>query len=132
MAEVPGDLKFAETHEWARVEDDGTITIGISDHAQDSLGDVVFVELPEVDMEVEAKGEAGVVESVKAASDIYAPVGGTIIAVNDALEEAPETVNESPYENGWFFKMKPNDIGELDSLMSPGDYETFCENEDDH
>ncbi|MDZ7686660.1 MAG: glycine cleavage system protein GcvH [Gammaproteobacteria bacterium] len=106
MAEVPGDLKFAETHEWARVESDGNITVGISDHAQDSLGDVVFVELPEVDMEVEAKAEAGVVESVKAASDIYAPVGGTVIAINEALEDAPETVNESPYDDGWFFKLK--------------------------
>ncbi len=132
MAEVPGDLKFAETHEWARVETDGTVTVGISDHAQDSLGDVVFVELPEMDAEVEAKGEAGVVESVKAASDIYAPVSGTIIAVNEVLEDAPETVNESPYDDGWFFRMKPNDLGELDNLMSPEDYETFCENEDDH
>lgn len=132
MAEVPGDLKFAETHEWARVESDGNITVGISDHAQDSLGDVVFIELPEVDMEVEAKAEAGVVESVKAASDIYAPVSGTIIAINEALEDAPETVNESPYDDGWFFKLKPNDLGEMDNLMSPADYETFCENEDDH
>lgn len=132
MAEVPGDLKFADTHEWARVETDGTITVGISDHAQDSLGDVVFVELPEVDMDVEVKGEAGVVESVKAASDIYAPVSGTIIAVNEVLEDAPETVNESPYENGWFFKMKPNDLGEMENLMSPDDYQTFCENEADH
>ncbi len=132
MAEVPGDLKFAETHEWARVESDGTITVGISDHAQDALGDVVFVELPETDVDVEARGEAGVVESVKAASDIYAPVSGTITAVNEVLEDAPETVNESPYDNGWFFKMKPNDLAELENLMSPDDYESFCENEDDH
>lgn len=132
MSEIPGDLKFAETHEWARVETDGTITVGISDHAQDSLGDVVFVELPEVDAEVDVKDEAGVVESVKAASDIYAPVSGTIIAINDVLEDAPETVNESPYDDGWFFKMKPNDLGEMENLMSPTDYETFCENEDDH
>lgn len=132
MAEVPGDLKFAETHEWVRVETDGTVTVGISDHAQDSLGDVVFVELPEMDLEVDAKAEAGVVESVKAASDIYAPVGGTIIAINEVLEDSPETVNESPYDDGWFFKMKPNDLGELENLMSPDDYVTFCENEDDH
>jgi len=132
MAEVPGDLKFAETHEWARVESDGTITVGISDHAQDSLGDVVFVELPEMDMEVEARGEAGVVESVKAASDIYAPVSGTIIAINEVLEDAPETVNESPYDDGWFFRLQPKDLGEMDNLMTPEDYETFCENEDDH
>ncbi len=132
MAEVPGDLKFAETHEWARVEDDGTVTVGISDHAQESLGDVVFVELPEVDAEVDAKGEAGVVESVKAASDIYAPVAGTIIAVNETLEETPETVNESPYGDGWFFKLKPNDLNQMHDLLSPEDYENFCENEDDH
>jgi len=132
MTEVPGDLKFAETHEWARVEPDGTITVGISDHAQDSLGDVVFVELPEVDAEVAARDEAGVVESVKAASDIYAPVSGTITAVNEVLEDAPETVNESPYDDGWFFRMQPNDLAELENLMSPEDYQTFCENEDDH
>ena len=132
MAEFPGDLKYAETHEWARIEDDGTVTVGISDHAQESLGDVVFVELPEIDAEVDAKAEAGVVESVKAASDIYAPISGTVIAINEALEDAPETVNESPYDDGWFFKLKPNDLAEMDSLMSPADYEEFCENEDDH
>ena len=132
MAEFPGDLKYAETHEWARVEDDGTVTVGISDHAQESLGDVVYVELPEVDADVQARGEAGVVESVKAASDIYAPVSGTIIAVNETLEDAPETVNESPYENGWFFKLQPNDLSEMEALMSPDDYEEFCENEEEH
>lgn len=132
MAEFPGDLKYAETHEWARVEDDGTVTVGISDHAQESLGDVVYVELPEVDADVEAKGEAGVVESVKAASDIYAPVSGTIIAVNETLEDAPETVNESPYDDGWFFKLQPNDLSEMEALMSPNDYEEFCENEEEH
>lgn len=132
MAEFPGDLKYAETHEWARVEDDGTVTVGISDHAQESLGDVVYVELPEVDADIAAKGEAGVVESVKAASDIYAPVSGTIIAVNQALEDAPETVNESPYGDGWFFKLQPNDLSEMEALMSPNDYEEFCENEEEH
>lgn len=132
MAEFPGDLKYAETHEWARIESDGTVTVGISDHAQESLGDVVYVELPEVGDEVEAKAEAGVVESVKAASDIYAPVSGEIIAVNEQLEDAPETVNESPYDDGWFFKMKPRDLSEMESLLSPDDYEEFCENEEDH
>ncbi|MCB1645273.1 MAG: glycine cleavage system protein GcvH [Pseudomonadales bacterium] len=130
MAEFPGDLYFAESHEWARIEDDGTITVGISDHAQDSLGDVVFVELPEVDATVEAGGEAGVVESVKAASDIYAPVSGTITAVNTALEDAPETVNESPYDNGWFFKMKPDNLDDVKAMMNAEAYESFCENED--
>tara|TARA_R110002072_G_scaffold1369_16_gene11447 strand:+ start:5317 stop:5712 length:396 start_codon:yes stop_codon:yes gene_type:complete len=130
MSEFPGELRYAKSHEWARVEDDGTVTVGISDHAQDALGDVVYVELPEVDAEVKANGEAGVVESVKAASDIYAPLSGTIIAVNTALEDSPETVNESPYEDGWFFKLKPNDLGELKDLLDMSAYQDFCEAEE--
>lgn len=130
MSDFPGELRYAESHEWVRVEDDGTITVGISDHAQEALGDVVYVELPEVDAEVAAKGEAGVVESVKAASDIYAPISGVIIAVNTALEDSPETVNESPYEDGWFFKMKPSDLTELESLLDMNAYQEFCESED--
>jgi glycine cleavage system H protein len=130
MSEFPGELRYAKSHEWARVEDDGTITVGISDHAQDALGDVVYVELPEMGADVVASGEAGVVESVKAASDIYAPVSGTIIAVNTALEDAPETVNESPYEDGWFFKLKPSDLGELENLMDMSTYQKLCEAED--
>lgn len=130
MSEFPGELRYAKSHEWARVEDDGTITVGISDHAQDALGDVVYVELPEVDAKVAASGEAGVVESVKAASDIYAPISGTIIAVNTALEDAPETVNESPYGDGWFFKLKPDDLGELENLMDMSTYQKLCEAED--
>lgn len=132
METFPSDLKYAETHEWARLEADGTVTVGISDHAQQALGDIVFVELPEVDAEVSAKGEAGVVESVKAASDIYSPVGGTVIAVNEALEDSPETVNESPYDDGWFFKLQPDDVTELETLMSAEEYEELCENDDDH
>ena len=130
MSEFPGELRYAESHEWARVEDDGTITVGISDHAQEALGDVVYVELPEVDAEVKANAEAGVVESVKAASDIYAPVSGTIIAINTALEDAPESVNESPYSDGWFFKLKPNDLSELENLLDMKAYQEFCESED--
>lgn len=130
MAEFPGDLKYAETHEWARLETDGSVTIGISDHAQESLGDVVFVELPELGSELEGKGEAGVVESVKAASDIYAPIAGRVIAINETLEDAPETVNESPYDDGWFFRIEPVDETELESLLTPEQYEEFCENED--
>ena len=130
MAEFPGELRYAQSHEWARIEDDGTITVGISDHAQDSLGDVVYVELPEVGQDLEAQGEAGVVESVKAASDIYAPVSGTIIAINDRLEDAPETVNESPFDLGWFFKIQPGDKTELDSLLDANAYQAFCESED--
>lgn len=130
MAEFPGELHYAESHEWARLEEDGTITVGISDHAQASLGDVVFVELPELEMNLDAKAEAGVVESVKAASDIYSPVSGTVIAINEALEDAPETVNESPFDQGWFYKLKPTDLSELDALLNVSDYETHCENEE--
>ena len=130
MSEFPGELRYAESHEWVRVEDDGTVTVGISDHAQEALGDVVYVELPEVDADVAAKGEAGVVESVKAASDVYAPISGVIIAVNTALEDSPETVNESPYSDGWFFKMKLTDLGELEALLDVNAYQEFCEAED--
>ena len=130
MAEFPGELHYAESHEWARLEEDGTITVGISDHAQESLGDVVFVELPELDADIAAKGEAGVVESVKAASDIYSPVSGTVIAINEALDDAPETVNESPFDQGWFYKLKPTDLSELEALMNVSAYETHCENEE--
>lgn len=130
MSEYPGELKYAESHEWARVEDDGTVTVGISDHAQDSLGDVVYVELPEIGADVSAKGEAGVVESVKAASDIYAPISGKIISVNEALEDAPETVNDSPFEQGWFFKLQPTDLGELDSLLDANAYQALCDSEE--
>jgi len=131
MAEFPGDLKYAETHEWVRMESDGNVTVGISDHAQEALGDVVYVELPEMGIEVDARSEAGVVESVKAASDIYAPVSGTVIAINETLEDAPETVNESPYDDGWFFKLRPSDPSELDALLSAEEYEELCENEDE-
>jgi glycine cleavage system H protein len=103
MSEIPGDLKFLSSHEWARIEDDGTVTVGISDHAQDLLGDIVFVELPEVGKTVAAEGEAAIVESVKAASDVYSPLSGEIIAVNDSLEASPEIINDSPYDDGWFF-----------------------------
>lgn len=129
MAEYPQEIRYVDTHEWARLEEDGTVTVGISDHAQEELGDVVYVELPEIDAAVNAKDEAGVVESVKAASDIYAPVGGTVIAVNELLEDAPETVNDSPYDDGWFFKLAPNDPSELDALLSADDYRNQCESE---
>jgi glycine cleavage system H protein len=130
MVEYPGDLHYAESHEWVRIEDDGTVTVGVSDHAQETLGDVVFVELPEVDTTVDAGAEAGVVESVKAASDIYAPISGTIIAINSALEDAPETVNTSPYGDGWFFKMQPANLEEIQQLMDVQAYQEFCESEE--
>jgi glycine cleavage system H protein len=127
MSATPTDLKYAESHEWARDEGDGTVTVGVSDHAQDSLGDVVYVELPEVGTTVVAGAEAGVVESVKAASDIYAPVSGEIVAINEALEDAPETINESPYDAGWFFKIKMSDPSELESLLDAASYDSASE-----
>lgn len=123
MNATPSNLKYAASHEWARDESDGTVTIGISDHAQESLGDVVYVELPEVGSSVSAGEEAGVVESVKAASDIYAPVSGEVVAINDVLEDAPETINGSPYDDGWFFKIKMSDPAELENLMDAAGYE---------
>ena len=127
MSDVPGDLKFLSSHEWARVETDGTITIGISDHAQDLLGDIVFVELPEVGQSVDAENDTAIVESVKAASDIYSPLSGEVIEVNSLLEDQPEIINSSPYEDGWFFKLTPSDMDELDNLLSPEDYSEVCE-----
>jgi glycine cleavage system H protein len=129
MAEFPGNLKYASSHEWALLEDDGTVTVGISDHAQEALGDVVYVEMPELGQEVEAGSEAGVVESVKAASDILTPVSGEVIEINEALEDAPEKVNESPFGEGWFYKIKPNNVSELDQLLDAAAYEKACENE---
>ena len=127
MSEFPTELKYASTHEWARLEEDGAVTVGISDHAQDALGDVVYVEHPEIGQQVIAQEEAGVVESVKAASDIYAPISGTITAVNEALEGAPETVNQDPYGDGWFFKLQPEDISQLGELLDAEAYAEVCE-----
>lgn len=129
MSETPNELKYLKTHEWARLEEDGTVTVGITDHAQHALGDVVYVELPELDVALEAGDEAGVVESVKAASDIYAPIGGTVIAVNATLEDAPETVNEDPYGNGWFYRVDPNDVADLKELLDAEAYIEVCEAE---
>lgn len=122
MSNIPADLRYAASHEWARLEADGSITVGISDHAQEALGDVVFVELPEVGRQLAAGQEAGVVESVKAASDIYAPVGGEVIAINDALVDNPENINSDPY-GSWFFKLKPSDVSELDKLLDAAAYQ---------
>jgi len=129
MSQTPPELKYASSHEWARLEEDGTVTIGISDHAQDALGDVVFVELPDVGAHLAAGDEAGVVESVKVASDIYAPLGGEVVAVNEQLEDAPETVNSDPYNDGWFYRLQPDDVGELEKLLSAEDYDAQCAEE---
>ncbi|REJ71242.1 MAG: glycine cleavage system protein GcvH [Proteobacteria bacterium] len=130
MSQNPSELYYAKTHEWVRREEDGTVTVGITEHAQDALGDVVYVETPEVGDSIAAGDQAGVVESVKAASDIYAPVTGEVIAINEALEDAPETVNSDAFNDGWFFKLQPEDMGELDALMSAEEYEQFCDEED--
>lgn len=124
MSETPAQLKYRASHEWVRQEADGSITVGITDFAQSELGDVVFVELPEVGTQYRAGQEIAVVESVKSASDIYAPMSGEVIAVNEKLADAPETVNSGPYEAGWFFKLQPTDPSEIDDLLDAEGYES--------
>jgi len=129
MSEIPTDLRYTSSHEWVRLNDDGTVTIGITDHAQDALGDIVFVELPEVDSEI-AQGEAScVVESVKAASDIYMPISGEVVDTNQALVDEPEVINTSPYDDGWIFKIKPADEDDIEQLMDASSYEAECDDE---
>ena len=127
MNEIPGDLKFRPSHEWVRIEQDGTVTVGISDHAQDLLGDIVFVELPDIGAQMNAEDEVAIVESVKAASDVYSPVSGEIIEVNELLLDSPETINESPYSDGWFYKIQPDNLEEINELLSPQEYGEVCE-----
>jgi glycine cleavage system H protein len=131
MSQVEDDLKYADTHEWVRMDDEAIATVGISDHAQHLLGELVYVELPEVGDEIEAGEEAGVVESVKAASDVYAPVSGTIIEVNELLERTPEIVNSEPYGDGWLYRIRVNDTTELDSLMTAEQYLAAVEEEEE-
>ena len=128
MNEMPGDLKFLDSHEWIKV-DDNTAIVGISDHAQNELGEVVFVELPAIGDEFVLGDEAAVVESVKAASEVYTPISGEVIEVNDTLEESPELVNTSPYEEGWFFKLEVSDenLGSIDSLMTAEEYSSMLD-----
>ncbi|EGR0026542.1 glycine cleavage system protein GcvH [Vibrio alginolyticus] len=122
-------LKFADSHEWVRDNGDGTVTIGISEHAQEMLGDVVFVDLPDVEDEVEAGESFSLVESVKAASDIYAPITGEIVEINEELEDSPELINEEPYEGGWIVKVKMSDVSELDNLKDADEYLSSIEEE---
>lgn len=124
MSNIPADLKYVASHEWLKLEDDGIITVGITDHAQDLLGDVVFVELPEVGREVSADEEIAVVESVKAASDVYAPIAGEIVEINDELVDSPELANEDPYGKAWFFKIKPVNVADYDDLLSAEEYQS--------
>ncbi|WP_207061601.1 glycine cleavage system protein GcvH [Motiliproteus sp. SC1-56] len=130
MSNIPTELKYVSSHEWIRDEGDGTLTVGITDHAQDLLGDVVFVELPEVGASYAMGDDMGVVESVKAASDIYAPISCEVVAVNEALEDAPETVNSEPYTDGWFFRVKATDAAELENLLDAEAYGALCEAEE--
>lgn len=118
MSHIPEELKYVASHEWLRKEEDGTITVGITEHAQDLLGDIVYVELPDIDEEVAAEDEIAVVESVKAASDVYAPIAGTIVAINENLEEEPEVINSDPYGDGWFFRIKPANPEDYDGLLT--------------
>lgn len=127
MSNVPTDLKYLDTHEWVRVEADGTVTVGITDFAQEQLGDVVFIELPEVGMEVEVGQEVAVVESVKAASDIYAPLTGKVIAINEVLIDTPELINEDSYDKAWFFKLEITNTAEIDNLLDADGYKAVSE-----
>ena len=127
MSDFPAELKYANSHEWARLESDGTVVVGITEHAQDALGDIVFIELPEVGAEVAAGAEVAVVESVKAASDIYTPITGEVVEVNSGLEDQPELVNASPYEDGWLFIVKVDSEKEFADLLDAEDYKGLVE-----
>jgi len=131
MSELPGDLLYTNDHEWLRREDDGTVTIGITDHAATALGDLVYVELPEVGQDVEAAGEMAVVESVKAASDVYAPIAGSIAAVNEDLADDPEKINAEPFGEGWIVRMRPSADIDESGLMSPDAYQQLLDELDD-
>lgn len=129
MSELPGDLRYTSEHEWLRQEEDGSVTIGITDHAQEALGDLVYVELPEIGQDLESGNEMAVVESVKAASDVYAPVSGSVLEVNEALADDPEKINTDPYGEGWIVRVQPGDDG-VDT-MSPDEYQSFLDELDD-
>ncbi len=131
MTELPGDLLYTKDHEWLRREDDGNVTIGITDHAQGALGDLVYVELPEIGQDVDEGGEMAVVESVKAASDVYAPIGGSVVEVNEELADDPEKINADPYGDGWIVRLKPaGDFNDSD-LLSPDDYQQLLDELED-
>jgi glycine cleavage system H protein len=127
MSELPGDLLFTDDHEWLRREDDGSVSIGITDHAQASLGDLVYVELPEIDQAVDSGGDMAVVESVKAASDVYAPIDGVVVAINEELADDPEKINADPYGDGWIVRLKPSDALDEAALLTPDAYQTLLD-----
>jgi glycine cleavage system H protein len=130
MSNVPAELRYSKDHEWVRDNGDGTVTVGITDHAQEALGDLVFVEVPEAGRKLAANEPCAVVESVKAASDVYSPLLGTVTETNTVLGDAPETINEDPYGQGWIFKLSVADAGQLDGLMDAAAYEAFVEEEE--
>jgi len=130
MSDIPQELKYTQSHEWVRIEDDGSLSVGITEHAQGLLGDMVFVELPEIDDEFEAEQECAVVESVKAASDVLCPVEGVIVAVNEELEESPEQINVNAYYEGWIFRMTPSKADDVEELMNAEDYAALVESEE--
>ncbi|HSH30614.1 MAG TPA: glycine cleavage system protein GcvH [Thiohalobacter sp.] len=130
MSEVPGELKYTKSHEWVRIEADGSVVVGITDHAQDQLGDMVYIEVPEAGTGFAAGDACAVVESVKAASDVYAPIAGEVTEGNDALADSPELVNQDPFGDGWLMKLNPSDSGELDGLMDAEAYQAFLESEE--
>lgn len=127
MSRMPSDLSYAESHEWLRLEGDGTALVGVTDHAQDALGDVVYVELPEIGAQIDAGAEVAVVESVKAASDIYSPVTGEILLINDALEDQPDLVNSSPYADGWLFSVRLDNPEEVDAMLDADAYQAVID-----
>ena len=127
MSDIPGDLKFMRSHEWARLEDGGRVVVGVSDHAQEQLGDLVYVELPNVGDHLDQGASSAVLESVKAASDIYAPVSGTVLEINEALTDAPDTINSDAWGEGWLFVLKADDASQLDGLLSPVEYQAHVE-----
>jgi glycine cleavage system H protein len=129
MSNIPADLRFAKTHEWVRVEDDGTVTVGISEHAQELLGDMVYVEVPEVGAEVDAEQACAVVESVKAASDVYSPITGEVVEANMELADSPEILNNDPYESGWIMRIRPDKMEEIEQLMDAGAYQELVESD---
>ncbi len=129
MSETPKSLKYTKSHEWVKPESNGTITVGITHHAQDLMGDMVYVELPEAGSKVEANKECAIVESVKAASDVYAPVSGEIVEANDALADAPETLNKDPYGQGWMFRLKPDNASDVEGLLDAQAYEALVASE---
>jgi len=129
MSQLPADLKYTKTHEWVRDNGDGTLTVGITDHAQEALGDIVFVEVPENGRRVAAEEACAVVESVKAASDIYSPIAGEIVEGNAALADTPDAINTSPYGDGWIFRLTPSDLDALDGLLDAAAYEQVVADE---